>query len=162
MKRAFPNLLFFAVPYISRKEKTPEQTEEGEETVITKTESKPGKAKELEDGSTQTAKKAIEDAGDKPETSASETMESTSEAASAETVESTSEAAIAKTKAGTPKKAKPTQGSLQKTKALMTLSFKNSRRESELSKPCDRSGRTTLVHPVSSQRLRNPLPTNLA
>ena len=106
MKRAFPNLLFFAVPYISRKEKTPEQTEEGEETVITKTESKPGKAKELEDGSTQTAKKAIEDAGDKPETSASETMESTSEAASAETMESTSEAAIAKTKAGTPKKGK--------------------------------------------------------
>ena len=99
MKKAFRNLLFFAVPYIPRKEKTPEQTEEAEETVVTKTESKPSKGKGSEEGATETAKKAIEDTGDEPETSASgaETMESTSEAASAETMESTSEAASAGT-----------------------------------------------------------------
>ena len=94
MKKAFPNLLFFAVPYIPRKKKTPEQSEEAGETVVTKTVSKPSKAKESEEGSTQKAKKTIEDTGDEPEASAS----------GSETMESTSEAASAKTKAGTPQK----------------------------------------------------------
>ena len=94
------------MPYIPRKENTPEQTEEAEKAVVTKTESKPSKAKESEECATETAKKAIEDTGDGPETSASgaETIESTSEAASAETMESTSEAACAETKAGTLKR----------------------------------------------------------
>ena len=116
------------MPYIPRKEKTPEQTEEAVEAVVTKTDTKPSKAKESEEGATETAKKAIEDTGDEPETSASgaetmestseaasaETMGSTSEAASAETMESTSEAACAETKAGTLKRgqtdtSKPTE-----------------------------------------------------
>ena len=94
------------MPYISRQEKTPEQTEEAEKAVVTKTESKPSTAKESEEGATETANKAIEDTGDEPETSASdaESMEITSEAASAGTMEGTSEAACAETKAGTLKK----------------------------------------------------------
>ena len=130
MKTTFRNLVFFAMPYIPRKENTPEQTEEAVEAVVTKTDTKPSKAKESEEDATETAKKAIEDTGDEPETSASgaetmqstseaasaktmestseetsaETMESTFEAASAETMESTSEAACAETKAGTLKR----------------------------------------------------------
>ena len=82
------------MPYIPPKENTPEQTEEVEKAVVTKTESKPSKAKESEECATETAKKAIEDTGDEPETSAS----------GAETIESTSEAACAETKAGTLKR----------------------------------------------------------
>ena len=82
--------------------------------MVTKTESTPSKAKESEEGTSETEKKAIEDTGDEPKTAApslgADTKQDASEAASFETKASTSEAASAEAKALTPEKGQTDTG----------------------------------------------------